>query len=325
MSSGESYPAGDPYDARLSRRALLAGMSAAAAALWLSGCSHEQKGPKFADKPDWEQDFSRIPTGAALDPLIWNYRHGDNWGNEQEQTYTDRTQNIRVQDGVLILQANRVRTQDGTPYTSARIDTQGKRNFGYGKLEITARIPRGTGTWPAIWMLADTQRYQPAQAGVANTADNLRILNGEIDIMEAVGSRPGIVYPNLHSLHTTSAHTLDTIPDPNRKLAVPDDATAYHRYGVEHTPKRIIFTLDGKPYYEATKAATVPAGTSAAEAPRYWPFDQNYYLIMNLAMGGDWAGEKRDQYPPYGIDDSTGPWQLRVKSIRHYPFVREES
>ena len=305
------------YESVLSRRALLSGALGSAAALYLGGCSPEQSTePEFARTPDWQQDFGKMPNGP-IDTNVWNYSLGNanGWGNEQQQFYTQNQQNVRVQDHRLVIQANHLDKPE-RPYVSGRIDTRHKQSFGYGKLEIVGRLPAGVGTWSAFWMLPENPKYPPETFGLKPDAPGIWGLNGEIDIMEAVGAEPGLVYPNLHTYDNT-VNRIKAAPHP--QIAVPDSTDVLHTYGVERTPERVTFTFDHKPYYQVNKKDAVPAGHEA-DAPLYWPFDQNYYLILNLAMGGEWGGEKAKDYPPNGIDDASGPWQLRVSSIKHYPF-----
>ena len=313
----------EPDFSEISRRAFLLGASGAAA-LYLAGCSHpetepaKEPTPEFAPEPDWQQDFSKMPDGP-IDTSAWNIAIGNanGWGNNQQQYYTANSQNVRLQGGRLVLQANYL-SGDKRKYISGRIDTHGKQSFDYGRLEITGRVPAGTGTWSAFWMLPENPAHQPSDFGLSPDAPSL---NGEIDIMEALGSRPGMIYPNLHTYETATGNAkLRSQPS----AVAADDNHKFHTYGVERTPDNITFTYDHKPYYQARKQDLVSAGHET-DTPLYWPFDQKYYLILNLAMGGDWGGEKSDQYPPYGIDNSTGPWQLQVSSVKHFPLLPPSS
>jgi beta-glucanase (GH16 family) len=291
-----------------------------AAAFYLEGCNTDKQELQFAQKPDWEQDFTKMREDYPL-TNDWNFITGHNggWGNKQQETYTPYSKNVRIDNGNLVLEAHHEESDHGALYTSARITTHTKHSFGYGKLEITAKLPAGIGTWPAIWMLSETEKYQPEQAGVTPHATGAWVLNGEIDIMEAVGSRPGSVYPALHTYNTVSKNT---VLNPRPQIEAADSTDKFHSYGVERTPNGITFTYDGNPYYRVDKAGTLPAGKGDTAA-QYWPFDQNYYLILNLAMGGTWGGELHDQYPPYGIDNSKKSWQLQIASIRHYPLANQ--
>jgi beta-glucanase (GH16 family) len=316
MTTGEAIP----HNNGLTRRALLAGVLGNALLLPLAaGCTESEPNyeSQFSDEPDWEQDFTGQPDGR-LNTTEWNIRLGNNngWGNRQRQTYTANTRNVRVEHGALILEAHREHGPNTPTYTAARIDTQGKQSFSYGKLEVVSKLPKGTGTWPAFWMLSDDQKYDPTSYGIDDHAKGAWVFNGEIDIMEAVGSRPGIIYPALHTYDSTSRNV---ILQPRPQINSPDDTRAFHTYGVERTPDTISFTYDGKPYYSVNKTSLVPDGQES-KAPLYWPFDQKYYLIANIAIGGTWGGEDDANYPPHGIDDSAAPWQLQVASIRHYPL-----
>jgi beta-glucanase (GH16 family) len=275
--------------------------------------------PSPEQTPAWECDFSKLPDGP-VNPDDWNTALGNRngWGNRQQQTYTADSRNLRIENGLLILEGHREHDAGQPRYTSARIDTMHKRSFGYGTLEVTAKLPKGTGAWPAIWMLSDTAKYQPDKLGVAGKPAAW-VLNGEIDIMEAVGSRPSTVYPAIHTYYGV---TNNVSPEPRPQQHAPSSSGAFHTYGVTRTPNDITFAYDGAPYYQISKEAVVPAGTSEADIPLHWPFDQNYYLIINLALGGTWGGEQSDTYPPYGIDDSTAPWQYAVQAVKYYPDAK---
>lgn len=248
-----------------------------------------------------------MPNGP-LDPGVWNVDVGTTIPgyNMEAETLTARPANVRVEGGNLILEARREqRPVDGRNYTSGHVNTQGKFSFQYGRLEVTLRAPQGVGTWPAAWLLAEGTKYNPADYGIDPQSDNAWALQGEIDFMEAVGAEPGRVFPDTHSYSTVQAGVNGTT-----YANVPDMATAFHTYGVEMTPGRIDFTLDGEVYSSAQRHSN---------DPRDWPFDQPYYLILNLAMGGSWGGEARDTYPPDGIQGN-GPWQMNVQSVRFYDY-----
>jgi len=195
----------------------------------------------------------------------WNYDIGigdSGWGNNESQYYTNRTDNIVIANGILKITAKK-ESYEGAQYTSARMKTQGKFDFTYGKVEVRAKLPTGGGTWPAIWMLGSsiTTLGWPAC--------------GEVDIMEHAGNRQGIVQSAMHtpsSYGNTSnlgSQTLD------------DVSTAFHVYAVEWTSEKMIFSVDGIVHY-TYNPATKNSST--------WPFNDKQFLILNVAMGGAFGG-----------------------------------
>jgi beta-glucanase (GH16 family) len=237
----------------------------------------------------WSDEFE---TDGLPDPSLWRYDvGGDGWGNNEAQFYTEaRSENARVENGVLIIEAHAEGWPSGrspkNDYTSARVISKGFGDWAYGRVEVSAKVPPGRGTWPAIWMLPTGNAYGSWPR------------SGEIDIMEHVGFDMGKVHGSLHSL----ANNWLTGTQPTGSIQVPDVATAFHVYAVEWRPDRIQFFLDDTLYYEALNPGT---GWEA------WPFDQPFYLIMNLAIGGFWGGQQ-------GIDDSIFPVRMEIDYVRVY-------
>jgi hypothetical protein len=195
----------------------------------------------------------------------WGYDtgRGDNgWGNGESQFYTNRTDNVKIENGILKITAKE-ESYEGAEYTSTRMITQGKFDFKYGKVEVRAKLPEGGGTWPAIWMLGSniTTLGWPAC--------------GEVDIMENAGNRQGIVQSAMHTLSSYG----NTSNLGSQTLA--DVSTAFHVYAVEWTSDRMIFSVDGKVHY-TYNPATKNSST--------WPFDAKQFLILNVAMGGSFGG-----------------------------------
>lgn len=246
----------------------------------------------------WTHNFADMPNGL-LSRTDWNFETGTTLSdyNDEAQAYTPRLENVHIQDGVLVIEARRENMYDRN-YTSARINTLGKFSFTYGTLEVDAMLPSGNGTWPAVWLMPRDNIYNPDDYEI-DISDKYRwALNGEIDFVESVGRLPGQNIPAAHSfnqLHTSVIYTPAYIDDPY---------TSYHRYGVIKTPDSITYTLDGVPYASHLKESSSPLD---------WPFNQPYYLIMNLAIGGNWAGAD-------GIDDSSAPWQMKIKSLTYTPM-----
>jgi beta-glucanase (GH16 family) len=230
----------------------------------------------------WADEFD---TPGSPDPSRWTYDLGY-IANQEAQHYTSRTENVRVEEGVLVIEA-RKEPWAGYDYTSGRIKTQGLQEFLYGRVEVRAKLPTGRGTWPAIWMLG----ANIAQAGWPRC--------GEIDIMENVGFDPLKIHGAVHTEaynHTRGNHRNGTIE------ASPPPWEDFHVYSMEWSPDRIEVSLDGERYFTFENEGT---GTEA------WPFDQPHFIILNLAIGGSWGGQQ-------GIDDSLFPHSLYVDHVRVY-------
>jgi beta-glucanase (GH16 family) len=234
----------------------------------------------------WQDEFDRdgIPDGQR-----WAYDVGGNgWGNREKQFYTAfRPENARVEGGNLIIEARREKWEDSA-YTSARLVTKNKGNWTGGRFEIRAKLPLGRGTWPAIWMLPVNW----------NLGDGKWPDNGEIDIMEHVGHEPGIVHASTHSRKNqwrNNSQRTATIP-------VPGAGTAFHTYALEWDAEEIRIYVDDHHYFTSRKAG----GDWTT-----WPFERDFYLILNLAVGGDWGAVK-------GIDENSFPQRMEVDYVRVY-------
>lgn len=231
-----------------------------------------------------EFDYEGMP-----DPRKWGYDIGAGvWGNEESQYYTNRPENAFVRNGSLFLTARR-EDWSGSGYTSARLVTFGKASWKYGRFEVRAKLPRGAGSWPAIWMLPDDIR-----SGVPWPDC------GEIDVMEHVGKDENMIHVSLHSrLYNHILHTQCTHFEP-----LEDVTRQFHTYGLEWTDQHIRFLFDGRPAAEFSKGEN---GTDAS--PDGWPFDKPYHLILNIAVGGFWGGE---------VDESALPFTMEIDSVRVY-------
>lgn len=238
----------------------------------------------------WSDEFDYE---GKPDSTKWKYDVGaDGWGNNELQEYTDDNNNAWVKDGKLTIELRKEKNKYGEiGYTSARIKTRDLADWRYGKFEISAKLPRGKGTWPAIWMLpTDTTEY-----GAWPTS-------GEIDIMEHVGYLQNIIN---HNVHTKAFNGMDGT---NKGFAyaykgVSDD---FHTYTLEWLPDKLIFSIDGEEKFTYDPHEYVENVTSEE-----WPFDKEFHLIINLAYGGNWAGRT-------GVDDSVLPQQLQVDYVRVY-------
>lgn len=242
--------------------------------------------PAFADwQLVWNDEFSG--TGAP-DSTKWSHHlGGDGWGNDELQHYTDRLENARQENGNLVIEARRERLASNN-YTSAKLVTQGKASWTYGRMEIRARLPQGRGLWPAIWMLADQQNY-----GEIDWPDN-----GEIDIMEHVGHEPEFAYAALH----TYTYNWWNRNNPASGLRLPNLGNQFHTYALEWDPLGISIFVDQTRYLHYPNSGS---------GWREWPYDQNFFLILNLAVGGHWGGMQ-------GVDDSALPQKLLVDYVRVY-------
>jgi beta-glucanase (GH16 family) len=240
----------------------------------------------FEEKPQWSDEFDY--TGLP-DSKRWGYDVGGHgWGNNELQYYTkERAENARVEGGHLIIEA-RKESFDNRPYTSARLVTKGRGDWTYGRYEIRAKLPKGRGTWPAIWMLASQSVY-----GSQFWPDN-----GEIDIMEHVGFDPGRIHANVHT--KAFNHAIKTNKGDNRQ--VPDATDAFHTYRVDWTPAEMTFFIDDAAYFTFRNT-----GRGWAE----WPYDKPFHLLLNIAVGGNWGGQQ-------GVDDTVFPQQFQVDYVRVY-------
>ncbi|MCD7968848.1 MAG: glycoside hydrolase family 16 protein [Alistipes sp.] len=250
---------------------------------------------------------TRIETGSGVWELVWNdefdytglpdstkwsydtFWNDGGWGNDELQYYTEKdTANAVVRDGKLFITARRF--PHGQPeYTSARIVTRGKADWKYGRFEVRVKMPAGRGLWSAVWMLPTGNEYGTWPA------------SGEIDIVESVGYEPGRV---VSTVHTENYHHL-TGTEKNGEKHAPGFSTQYHVYALEWEPDRITSFVDGEEIFRYDNDGS---GYGS------WPFDRNFYLTVNLAVGGNWGGK-------YGVDELIFPASLEVDYIRVYKKI----
>jgi beta-glucanase (GH16 family) len=241
----------------------------------------------------WSDEFNG-PDGSAPDPSKWTYdTGGKGWGNNELECYTNLTQNAQVKGGNLVITAMQqlaYSCSDGSTnnYTSARLKTQGLFSQAYGRFEARIKIPTGQGMWPAFWMLGN----------------NITTVNwptcGEIDIMENVGKEPATVHGSLHGPSTT-ARTSDASA-PVSLPAGQNFASDFHLYAVEWEPGTIRFYVDTSLYATFTSSQW-PAGST-------WVFDHPFFILLNVAVGGNWPGSP---------DNTTVfPQQMLVDYVRVY-------
>ena len=227
----------------------------------------------------WEENFD----GNQLQKESWNIITGDGcpdlcgWGNNEKQIYSN--ENYKVANGFLTISAKK----EGGIYTSAKIDTKGKKEFQYGKIEVKAKLATGKGLWPAFWMLG------------SNINEVGWPLSGEIDILEYVGREPETIFTTLHTKdsHGNSKNT--------RKDKVEGIEDGFHTYSIDWTQDKIDFYIDDVLFY-----SFVPENKSV----EVWPFDQPFYVILNLAIGGNFGGAE--------IDDGALPQEFVIDYIKVY-------
>lgn len=241
--------------------------------------------PANTRKLIWSDEFE---TAGLPDTVNWNYDVGGHgFGNNELQYYlANKLENARVENGNLIIEARKEVYQNRS-YTSAKLWTKGKVEWKGGRLEVRARLPKGRGTWPAIWMLSAKEPMQWPR-------------DGEIDIMEHVGFDEGVVHGTIH----TEAYNHVKKTQKGKEITVRDATQQFHVYTIDWNTERIAFYVDDQNYYTVTKAETGPFYEQ-------WPFDQPFFLILNLAIGGNWGGQK-------GVDDTAFPARMEVDYVRVY-------
>lgn len=227
----------------------------------------------------WNDEFDR---DGLPDPRKWDYETG-RVRNKEEQFYTRaRKENARVEGGRLVIEGRR-EPFEGAQYTAASLVTLGRAGWKYGRFAVRAKLPKTLGTWPAIWMLGeDIHKIGWPRCG-------------EIDIMEHVAHNPGVVHATLHQANAEGKHT-----SKGGTLKVPDCMDAFHVYATEWFPDRLDFFVDDKKYF-----------TYANDGSGPWTFDKKYYLLMNLAIGGNWGGQK-------GVDAAGFPQRYEIDFVRVY-------
>ena len=199
------------------------------------------------------------------------------WGNDELQVYTDK--NHRLENGMLYLKA----VKEGDHFTSTRINTKGKKTFQYGRFEVRAKLAIGKGVWPAFWLLG-------------NNIDQVGWpLAGEIDVIEYVGRSPQEIFT---SLHTKAGHGDNASTKTTRIENIEKD---FHVYAADWTKDQIAFYVDGKNVY------TFAPEDKNSEV---WPFNQPFYLLLNLAVGGNFGGKE--------IDYAVFPQEFIIDYIRVY-------
>ncbi len=229
----------------------------------------------------FEDEFD---TPGAPDPSTWTYDIGtgnNGWGNGESQFYTDRTENVIVEDGLLKITARR-ENFSGAQFTSTRLKSEDLYEFQYGRVDIRAKLPAGGGTWPALWMLGGDF----AEVGWPTT--------GEIDIMEFAGNRPGIVQSALHMPDNFAGDAI------TESFNLPTATDEFHVYSLNWSPDQITFLVDDEIYH---------IYSPNNKNPDNWPYDKPFFFILNVAMGGSFGGE---------IDPNFQESSMEVDYVRVY-------
>lgn len=235
----------------------------------------------MTNKLVWEELFDQ----DQLDLNTWNIDTGGHgFGNNEDQYYTEQEKNLYIKDQILHIVAHK-QVYKNRNYTSAKISTKNKKHIKYGRIDVKANVPKGMGTWPAIWLIGE------------NIKENGWPMCGEIDIMEHVGNHEGYFHFSLHSKafnHKKNNHPTYVYENTNF-------LEEFHIYRLEWDENSVSFYVDDihMATFNKPHDATV----------EQWPFDQPFYLILNLAIGGNWGGY---------IDDSIFPVAFKIKSIKVY-------
>lgn len=223
------------------------------------------------------------------DSSIWTYDIGtgqDGWGNNELQFYTDATDNVKVENGFLLITAKE-ESMGGAAYTSARLKTEGLFEQQYGRFETRMRLPYGQGMWPAFWMLGN------------NCDEVIWPACGEIDIMEYRGQEPSTVLGSVHGPGYSAGEAI------SKSYTLENDRfdTGFHIFGIEWAPDYINYYVDDVLYNQITPE----------DVPGEWVFDKPFYLIMNLAVGGSFVGSPNEE--------TTFPQTMLIDYVRVYRYT----
>jgi len=216
----------------------------------------------------WADEFD----GSAVDESSWTFELGDGcernlcgWGNNELQYYTDRSENVRVSNGNLILEAREEQIENYN-YSSTRMVTKNKQDFQFGRIDVRAKLPKGQGIWPAIWMLSTENKFGIWPA------------SGEIDIMELIGNRPKEVFSTVH--YGLDSWRFTSLP--KFTLEEGDFSDEFHTFTLLWRDDCIRFLVDGI----FLEGAITPSTT----LPTTYPFNEKFHLILNIAVGGNLPG-----------------------------------
>ena len=209
----------------------------------------------------WSDEFS----GKTINPLVWNYDiGGSGWGNNELEYYTNSSKNVFVTNGYLVIEA-RKETYKTNNYTSARLLSKDKKSFTYGRIDFRAKLPKGQGIWPALWMLG------------SNISTKSWPACGEIDIMELLGHEPQKTYGTIH---WGAAGGPSTHIGGNYSLSSQTFSDSFHVFSLLWETTKLSFLIDNIPFFSADKSQV--NGDN--------PFDKPFFFLMNVAVGGNWPG-----------------------------------
>jgi len=253
---------------------------------------------------DWQLVWNDEFDGPELDASRWT---PDIWPprkvNDEDQAYTGREKNLRIENGMLVIEAHKEDFEDAV-YTSGRVHSDGKGDFLYGRFEVRAKLPRGQGSWPAIWMLpSDPFRYatkcEEGDDWQGSADCDAWPNSGEIDIMEHVGYEMGHIHGTVHN----EAYYWAKWEQRKGRILFDDVDENFHVYALEWSPERIDAYVDDSLYFSYV---------NEQQGWRSWPYDQPFHLILNIAVGGAWG---RAGGP---IDDSIFPQRMLIDYARVY-------
>ena len=261
----------------------------ASCSLILICCSCTDNAQTGFKKLVWSDEFN---SNGLPDSTKWSYEEGNGcpkicgWGNNEKEYYTvKRPENARVENGRLIIEARKENFQ-GSSYTSARLVSKNKGDWKYGRFEIKAKISKGKGTWPAVWMMPTKWEYGDWPH------------SGEIDIMENVGFKPDSIFCSIHT--ESFNHVIGTQKTKGIKINKP--YTSFHLYVIEWDQQKINFLLDD---------SLVFSYANSGNGYKEWPFDKRFHLLLNIAVGGNWGGQ-------HGVDECIFPATMFVDYVRIY-------
>jgi beta-glucanase (GH16 family) len=236
-----------------------------------------------AETERWELVWSDEFDDETINPENWTYDIGaSGWGNNELQFYTDREENTRIEDGMLVIEA-RQENYKASDYTSARVKTQGLQSWTYGRMETRLQLPAGQGVWSAFWMLGE----DISSSGWPQC--------GEIDIMENIGD-PNTVYGTVHGPGYSGANGVGS----SYSTSATSFADEFHTYTIEWQPGEISWYVDDILYNTI----------SDADVSGAWVYEHDFFIILNLAIGGQWPG--------YPDETTVFPQQLLVDYVRVY-------
>ncbi|MBN2820833.1 MAG: glycoside hydrolase family 16 protein [Bacteroidales bacterium] len=250
---------------------------------------------KSASQDNWELTWSDDFDGPGVNLDNWSFVLWDAGRvNNEWQKYVEDTANYKVKNGILHLTAIKTGNNEKGGYTSTRLNSKGKHEFQYGRIEFRAKMPdsHGRGTWPALWMLGSDRD------GVGWPKC------GEIDVMEYVGFQPDTTHSNVHTQYqhgNTDFHAVTPL------LTAEEE---FHNYG-------IIWNQDSIKFYLDTPDNITNIYAPEVKTKDNWPFDQPFCLIMNFAVGGAWGGKQ-------GVDESIFPQSMEVDYVRVYKNLLSE-